>query len=194
MSRNFVISSCIRHFLVRIRIAKCFTNSIRRFRCEVTFDDENTFWSWIRHVCSCATDVSSGLAIRVTLISLSLDCNICTVARLSFGCVLNCTLCKKNVLNYWTLPYWRTNSTLLSSLWVILRNWWQISLFNSDCHIRTKFVVKHFPIMVVVVISYCNTPNMQGGNLFHRLQTMTYGLPRLSATTRPTSSSKQRHS
>jgi hypothetical protein len=33
----------IRYFLVRIRIAKCFTNSSKRFRYEVMFENEHTF-------------------------------------------------------------------------------------------------------------------------------------------------------
>jgi hypothetical protein len=32
-----------RYFLVGIRIAKCFTNSSIRFRCEVMFENEHTF-------------------------------------------------------------------------------------------------------------------------------------------------------
>jgi hypothetical protein len=35
----------IPYFLVRIRIAKCFNNSSKRFRCEVMFEDEHTFCS-----------------------------------------------------------------------------------------------------------------------------------------------------
>jgi hypothetical protein len=35
----------IRYFLVRIRIAKCFTNISKRFRYEVTFENEHSFWS-----------------------------------------------------------------------------------------------------------------------------------------------------
>jgi nitrate reductase gamma subunit len=57
--------------VVRIRIAKCFTNSSKWFRCEVMFENEHTFFSWTHHVCTCtvfcATGVSSGLATRVTL-------------------------------------------------------------------------------------------------------------------------------
>jgi hypothetical protein len=45
----------IRYFNVRIRIAKCFTSSSKRFRCEVMFENEHTFHSWIRHVCTCTT-------------------------------------------------------------------------------------------------------------------------------------------
>jgi hypothetical protein len=33
----------IRYFLIRIRIAKCFTNSSKRFQCEVMFENEHTF-------------------------------------------------------------------------------------------------------------------------------------------------------
>jgi hypothetical protein len=40
----------IRYFLVRIRTAKCFTNNSKRFRCEVMFENEHTFCSWIHHV------------------------------------------------------------------------------------------------------------------------------------------------
>jgi hypothetical protein len=43
----------IRYFLVRIRTAKCFTNSSSRFRCEVTFENEHTFCSWIHHIRTC---------------------------------------------------------------------------------------------------------------------------------------------
>jgi hypothetical protein len=43
----------IRYFFVRMRIAKCFTNSSKRFRCEVMFDNEHTFCSWIHHVRIC---------------------------------------------------------------------------------------------------------------------------------------------
>jgi hypothetical protein len=35
----------IRYFLVRIRIAKCFTNSSKLFQCEVLFENEHTFCS-----------------------------------------------------------------------------------------------------------------------------------------------------
>jgi hypothetical protein len=35
----------VRYCLVRIRIAKCFTNSSKRFRCEVMFENEHTFCS-----------------------------------------------------------------------------------------------------------------------------------------------------
>jgi hypothetical protein len=55
---NFINTSCvlkfcyqsvycclIRYFLVRIRIAKCFTNSSKRFRCEVKFENGHTFCS-----------------------------------------------------------------------------------------------------------------------------------------------------
>jgi hypothetical protein len=41
------------HFLVRIRIAKCFTNSNKRFRCEVMFENEHTFCPWIHHIRTC---------------------------------------------------------------------------------------------------------------------------------------------
>jgi hypothetical protein len=40
------------HFLVRIRITKCFTNSSKRFRWEIMFENEHTFCSWIYHVCT----------------------------------------------------------------------------------------------------------------------------------------------
>jgi hypothetical protein len=43
----------IRHFLVRIRIAKCFTNSSKRFRCEVMLENEHTFCLWKHHVRTC---------------------------------------------------------------------------------------------------------------------------------------------
>jgi hypothetical protein len=37
----------IRAVLVRIRIAKCFTKTSRRFRCELMFENEHIFCSWI---------------------------------------------------------------------------------------------------------------------------------------------------
>jgi hypothetical protein len=40
-----VISAVLSLFLVRTRIAKCFTNSNKRFRCEVMFENEHTFCS-----------------------------------------------------------------------------------------------------------------------------------------------------
>jgi hypothetical protein len=40
-----VYSCLIRHFLLRIRIAKCFTNSSKRFRYEVMFENEHMFCS-----------------------------------------------------------------------------------------------------------------------------------------------------
>jgi hypothetical protein len=43
----------IRYFLVRIRTTKCFTNSSKRFRCELMFKNEHAFCSWINHVCIC---------------------------------------------------------------------------------------------------------------------------------------------
>jgi hypothetical protein len=42
-----------RYFLVRIRIAKSFTNSSKRFRCKVMFDNEHKICSWIHHVRIC---------------------------------------------------------------------------------------------------------------------------------------------
>lgn len=41
-----------RHFLLRIRIATCFTNS-RRSRRAVMFEDEHAFWLSVHHVCTC---------------------------------------------------------------------------------------------------------------------------------------------
>jgi hypothetical protein len=38
---------CLRNFLVGVRIVKCFTNSCKRFRCEVMFENENTLRLWI---------------------------------------------------------------------------------------------------------------------------------------------------
>jgi hypothetical protein len=43
----------IRYFLVRIRTAKCFTNSSKRFRCEAKFENEHTFCLLIHHVRTC---------------------------------------------------------------------------------------------------------------------------------------------
>jgi hypothetical protein len=43
----------IRYFLVRICIAKCFTNNSKQFWCEVMFENEQTFCSWIHHVRTC---------------------------------------------------------------------------------------------------------------------------------------------
>jgi hypothetical protein len=41
------------NFLVRIRIAECFTNSNKQFPCEVMFENEHAVCSWIHHVCTC---------------------------------------------------------------------------------------------------------------------------------------------
>jgi hypothetical protein len=43
----------IRCLFVTIRTAKCFANSSKRFRCEVMFENEHTFCSWIHHVRTC---------------------------------------------------------------------------------------------------------------------------------------------
>jgi hypothetical protein len=43
----------IRYFLVRIRIAKCFTYSSKWFQREVMSENEHTFWSCIHHVRTC---------------------------------------------------------------------------------------------------------------------------------------------
>jgi hypothetical protein len=43
----------IRYLFARIRIAKCFMNSSKRFRCEVMFENEHTFCSSIHRVCIC---------------------------------------------------------------------------------------------------------------------------------------------
>jgi hypothetical protein len=40
----------IRNFLVRTRIAKCFTNGSKRFRCKVMFENEHSFCSRIHHI------------------------------------------------------------------------------------------------------------------------------------------------
>jgi hypothetical protein len=65
----------IRYFLVRIRIVKCFTNSSKRFRCEVTFENEHSFCSWIHHVRTCTAFVplawAAALVTRVTLTRVS---------------------------------------------------------------------------------------------------------------------------
>jgi hypothetical protein len=58
------------YFLVRTRIAKCFTNSSKRFRCEWTHVLlVNTTCSYLYSFCT--TGVSSGLATRVTLTRVS---------------------------------------------------------------------------------------------------------------------------
>jgi hypothetical protein len=57
----------IRYILVRIRIAKCFTNSSKRFRCEVMFENEHAFCLCSHLFSVCATGVSIGLATRATL-------------------------------------------------------------------------------------------------------------------------------
>jgi hypothetical protein len=41
-SRTSVCCCLTRYFLVRISIGKCFTNSSKRFRCEVMFENEHT--------------------------------------------------------------------------------------------------------------------------------------------------------
>jgi hypothetical protein len=41
------------YFIVRMSIAKCFTNGDKRCRCEVMFENEHTFCSWIHHVHIC---------------------------------------------------------------------------------------------------------------------------------------------
>jgi hypothetical protein len=54
VSRNGVTTRLycchMQYFLVRIRTAKCFTNSIKRFWCEVMFENEHTFCSWIHNI------------------------------------------------------------------------------------------------------------------------------------------------
>jgi hypothetical protein len=56
---------------VRISITKFLTKNSRRFRCEVMFENEHTFFfrenATVNLHSFCATDVSSGLATRVTL-------------------------------------------------------------------------------------------------------------------------------
>jgi hypothetical protein len=60
------------YFLVRIRIAKCFTNSSKRFRCEVMFENEHTFCSWIHHVRTCTAFAQlSCIGSHITLIRLT---------------------------------------------------------------------------------------------------------------------------
>jgi hypothetical protein len=44
-------------FLVRIRIAKCFTDSGKRFRCEAIFENEHTLCSWKHRVRICTAFV-----------------------------------------------------------------------------------------------------------------------------------------
>jgi hypothetical protein len=72
-SRHFVYCCLTRNFLVRTHIAKCFTNSSRRFRCEIMFENEWTHVLLMNTPCLhlhrfCTTGVSSGLATGVTLI------------------------------------------------------------------------------------------------------------------------------
>jgi hypothetical protein len=38
---------------LRTRVAKCFTNSSKRFRCAVMLENEQVFWSCIHHVRTC---------------------------------------------------------------------------------------------------------------------------------------------
>jgi hypothetical protein len=49
-SYQSVYCCIIRYCLVRIRIAKCFTNSSKRYRSKGMFENEHTFCSWIHHV------------------------------------------------------------------------------------------------------------------------------------------------
>jgi len=52
--RNFVISRCtdVSHSVLpcHTRIAKCFTNKSKLFRCEVTFENKHTLCPWIHYV------------------------------------------------------------------------------------------------------------------------------------------------
>jgi hypothetical protein len=59
----------IRYFLVRIRIAKWFTNSNKLFRCEAMSKLKHTFCSHLNSFC--ANGVSSGHATGVTLTRVS---------------------------------------------------------------------------------------------------------------------------
>jgi hypothetical protein len=71
VTRRRVYCCLIRHLLVRIRIAKCFTNSCKWFRWEVMFENEHTFCLWIRFSpvhSFCAAGTSIGLATTVTTI------------------------------------------------------------------------------------------------------------------------------
>jgi hypothetical protein len=65
-SYQSVYCCLIRYFLVRIRIAKCFMNRSKRFRREIMFENEHTFYSSLHYVCTC-TALRSGLATRATL-------------------------------------------------------------------------------------------------------------------------------
>lgn len=61
----------IQYILFRIIFAKCFTNCSGQFRWEVIFQKKHIFCSWIHHVRTCATGMSSGLATMVTLTQVS---------------------------------------------------------------------------------------------------------------------------
>jgi hypothetical protein len=95
----------IRYFLVRTRIAKCFTISSRRCRCELMFENEHALCSSSCPLLHgfCSVIVSSGLVTRVTLTRVSRgevgrecymgggpasDFFFCTVVRDCFGLCL----------------------------------------------------------------------------------------------------------
>jgi hypothetical protein len=58
------------YFLVRKWIAKRFTNSSKRFWCEVILKNEHMFCSWLHRVCTWPC-MSSGLATKLTLTRVS---------------------------------------------------------------------------------------------------------------------------
>jgi hypothetical protein len=90
----------IRYILVRISIAKCFTNSSKRFRCEVMFENEHTFCSWIHHVHSFwANGVSSGLVTSVTLTRVS---------QVRLG---------KNITRRWTCLWFHFCTAVIDCFW-----------------------------------------------------------------------------
>lgn len=62
---NFVpieLSVLFYHSVLLVRI---------RFRCEVMFEKEHKFCSWVRRVCVCAAGVSNEVAVRVTFTRVS---------------------------------------------------------------------------------------------------------------------------
>jgi hypothetical protein len=66
----------MRYFLYRVHTAECLMNGRKGFRCVVMFQNGHIFSSWIHYARllygSCATDVISGIVIRVTLTQVSL--------------------------------------------------------------------------------------------------------------------------
>jgi hypothetical protein len=79
-----------RSVLASISIAECFTASSKWFRCEVMFENEHAFCSFVHNVHTCTTGVSSGLANRGDLDSLvTVEVSVpqyVTVVGLRFRC------------------------------------------------------------------------------------------------------------